>query len=56
MGIEQGLGKTVQIIALLSILFEKERTFPFLVVVPNSTIGNWIVCLPRIRVMPVMPR
>jgi SNF2 family DNA or RNA helicase len=41
--VEQGLGKTVQIISLLSILFETEKTIPFLVVVPNSTIGNWVV-------------
>ena len=39
---EMGLGKTVQVIALLSTLvLETPRTWPFLVVVPNSTCPNW---------------
>ena len=35
-----GLGKTVQIITLLSHLSVEEGARPFLVTVPNSTIGN----------------
>ncbi|KAL1899863.1 hypothetical protein Sste5346_002729 [Sporothrix stenoceras] len=39
---EMGLGKTVQVIALLATLvLETPRCWPFLVVVPNSTCGNW---------------
>lgn len=39
---EMGLGKTVQVIALLStLILEAPRTWPFLVVVPNSTCSNW---------------
>ncbi|CAK7206990.1 hypothetical protein SEUCBS139899_009798 [Sporothrix eucalyptigena] len=39
---EMGLGKTVQVIALVSTLvLETPRTWPFLVVVPNSTCANW---------------
>lgn len=34
--------RTVQVISFLSLLFEKEDCQPFLVVVPNSTIGNWV--------------
>jgi SNF2 family DNA or RNA helicase len=39
---EMGLGKTVQVIAALSIMYKQEHARPFLVVVPNSTIGNWV--------------
>ncbi|CAK7264427.1 hypothetical protein SEPCBS119000_000993 [Sporothrix epigloea] len=39
---EMGLGKTVQIIAMLStLIIESPRTWPFLIVVPNSTCSNW---------------
>ncbi|KIH94172.1 chromo domain-containing protein [Sporothrix brasiliensis 5110] len=39
---EMGLGKTVQVIALLAtLILETPRCWPFLVVVPNSTCGNW---------------
>ncbi|KAJ5567572.1 Zinc finger PHD-type [Penicillium sp. DV-2018c] len=38
---DMGLGKTVQIITLFSALIEKLECFPFLVVVPNSTVPNW---------------
>ena len=35
----QGLGKTVQAIALLAYLMEKEDSGPHCIVVPSSTIG-----------------
>jgi superfamily II DNA or RNA helicase len=39
---EMGLGKTVQIVALLADLIkDAPRVWPFLVVVPNSTVPNW---------------
>ncbi|KAK9696189.1 hypothetical protein K7432_012605 [Basidiobolus ranarum] len=40
---EMGLGKTVQIIAFLSILFNARAVFPFLIVVPNSVLANWLM-------------
>ncbi|CAM9437664.1 unnamed protein product, partial [Scytosiphon promiscuus] len=40
---EMGLGKTIQTIALLSYLMEvKHNNGPFLVVVPLSTLSNWV--------------
>jgi len=40
---EMGLGKTIQTIALLSYLMEvKENRGPFLVIVPLSTLSNWV--------------
>lgn len=36
----QGLGKTVQIITFLTVLRNEQAARPFLVTVPNSTIGN----------------
>ncbi|CAN0349372.1 unnamed protein product, partial [Ectocarpus sp. 13 AM-2016] len=40
---EMGLGKTIQTIALLSYLMEvKRNNGPFLVVVPLSTLSNWV--------------
>ncbi|KAK3370247.1 PHD/FYVE-zinc-finger like domain-containing protein [Podospora didyma] len=39
---EMGLGKTVQVVALLSSLVQdKPKIWPFLIVVPNSTCPNW---------------
>ncbi|OLL27152.1 Chromatin remodeling factor mit1, partial [Neolecta irregularis DAH-3] len=38
---EMGLGKTIQIISLLATLYHEHRTWPFLVVAPNSTVPNW---------------
>jgi chromodomain-helicase-DNA-binding protein 4 len=38
---EMGLGKTIQIIGFLATLVQEHNTFPFLVVVPNSTCPNW---------------
>lgn len=40
---EMGLGKTIQTIALLTYLIEKKQNpGPFLVIVPLSTVGNWV--------------
>lgn len=39
---EMGLGKTVQICSLIAVLKNKEKRMPFLIVVPNSTLGNWL--------------
>lgn len=38
---EMGLGKTIQIIGFLATMVQDHNTFPFLVVVPNSTCPNW---------------
>lgn len=35
------LGKTVQIISYISVLVNRYKIFPFLIVVPNATVGNW---------------
>lgn len=37
-----GLGKTVQVIALISYLIEQNVPGPYLIVAPLSTIPNWI--------------
>lgn len=39
---EMGLGKTAQVIALVAHLKEKEVPGPHLVIVPSSTLDNWI--------------
>lgn len=38
---EMGLGKTIQVISYLSVLFEEQKIWPFLIVVPHSTVPNW---------------
>lgn len=49
-------GKTVQLVTFIGILFEKFNVFPSLVVVPNSTITNWVReferWAPKLRVVP----
>lgn len=41
---EMGLGKTIQTIALLTYLMDKKKNMgPFLVVVPLSTLSNWML-------------
>jgi len=41
---EMGLGKTIQTIALFQYLIEVKKNFgPFLVVVPLSTLSNWVL-------------
>ena len=41
---EMGLGKTIQTIALLCYLMEKKKNMgPYLVIVPLSTLSNWIL-------------
>lgn len=39
---EMGLGKTIQVIAFLSHLKEKKYPGPHLIVVPSSTLENWL--------------
>ena len=36
-----GLGKTIQIIAVIATIFKEHQRWPFLVIAPNSTIENW---------------
>lgn len=38
---EMGLGKTIQIISFLSLLHQEHKIWPFLIVVPHSTVPNW---------------
>ncbi|GFS58566.1 hypothetical protein TNIN_482531 [Trichonephila inaurata madagascariensis] len=41
---EMGLGKTIQTIALVTYLIEKKRVHgPYLIIVPLSTLSNWIL-------------
>ncbi|XP_055706640.1 ATP-dependent helicase brm isoform X2 [Phlebotomus papatasi] len=41
---EMGLGKTIQTIALITYLMEKKKNNgPFLVIVPLSTLSNWVL-------------
>ncbi|KAK6636841.1 hypothetical protein RUM43_010505 [Polyplax serrata] len=41
---EMGLGKTIQTIGLLTYLMEKKRVMgPFLIIVPLSTLSNWVL-------------
>merc|ERR1719435_422156 len=41
---EMGLGKTIQTISLLTYLMEKKKNMgPFLVIVPLSTLSNWMM-------------
>ncbi|KAF9015550.1 SNF2 family N-terminal domain-containing protein [Cyathus striatus] len=53
---EMGLGKTVQIATFLGNIAQKWKAFPALVVVPNSTITNWVReferWAPKLRVVP----
>ncbi|KAI6047780.1 P-loop containing nucleoside triphosphate hydrolase protein [Pisolithus marmoratus] len=53
---EMGLGKTVQIVTFLGRLVDEFKAAPALVVVPNSTITNWVRefsrWAPRLRVVP----
>ncbi|KAF9952628.1 hypothetical protein BGZ65_005150, partial [Modicella reniformis] len=39
---EMGLGKTIQMVAFVTTLFHQLRSFPCLIVVPNSTLTNWV--------------
>lgn len=39
---EMGLGKTIQVISFLAVLQSEHNAFPALIVVPNSTIANWM--------------
>ncbi|KAF9954579.1 hypothetical protein BGZ72_004467 [Mortierella alpina] len=39
---EMGLGKTIQMVAFVTTLYHQLRAFPCLIVVPNSTLTNWV--------------
>ncbi|KAF9191017.1 hypothetical protein BGZ51_007850 [Haplosporangium sp. Z 767] len=39
---EMGLGKTIQMVAFVTTLFHQLGAFPCLIVVPNSTLTNWV--------------
>ncbi|KAF9903864.1 hypothetical protein EC991_003241 [Linnemannia zychae] len=39
---EMGLGKTIQMVAFVNTLFHQLKAFPCLIVVPNSTLTNWV--------------
>lgn len=45
-------GKTVQIVTFLGTVIDKWKAFPALVVVPNSTITNWVREFERVRLVP----
>ncbi len=53
---DMGLGKTCQVIAFLALLFEKGIKGPHLIVVPGSTLENWLrefsIFAPGLVVMP----
>ncbi|KAI0778404.1 hypothetical protein BD413DRAFT_489884 [Trametes elegans] len=53
---EMGLGKTVQIVTFIGYIAATFNSFPALVVVPNSTITNWVReferWAPKLRVVP----
>ncbi|TBU49968.1 SNF2 family N-terminal domain-containing protein [Dichomitus squalens] len=53
---EMGLGKTVQIVTFIGYIVSAFKCFPALVVVPNSTITNWVReferWAPKLRVVP----
>ncbi|CAL1695101.1 unnamed protein product [Somion occarium] len=53
---EMGLGKTVQVVTFIGVIMELQKAFPALVVVPNSTITNWVReferWAPHLRVCP----
>ncbi|KAJ5769998.1 uncharacterized protein N7511_002049 [Penicillium nucicola] len=38
---DMGLGKTIQVLTFFAALIENHECWPFLVVVPNSTVPNW---------------
>ena len=54
---DMGLGKTCQVIAFLAHLLEKGRGGPHLIVVPSSTLENWLVefkkFCPELNVLPL---
>lgn len=53
---DMGLGKTCQVIAFLAHLFERGITGPHLIIVPGSTLENWLrefkTFCPRLNVVP----
>lgn len=53
---DMGLGKTCQVIAFIAHLLEKGKKGPHLVIVPSSTLENWLrefsIFCPKLNVMP----
>ncbi|KAF8953095.1 hypothetical protein CPC16_009397 [Podila verticillata] len=53
---EMGLGKTIQMVAFVTTLYHQLKAFPCLIVVPNSTLTNWVrefaKWAPDLRVVP----
>lgn len=51
-----GLGKTIQMVAFVTTLYHQLKAFPCLIVVPNSTLTNWVrefaKWAPDLRVVP----
>ncbi|KAI8060714.1 hypothetical protein BC940DRAFT_311628 [Gongronella butleri] len=39
---DMGLGKTIQVIIFLRTIFLRDNVYPFMIVVPNSTLTNWV--------------
>lgn len=48
---EMGLGKTIQVIAMICHLVEKKQPGPHLIIVPLSTISNWVAEFKRFAPM-----
>ncbi|KAK7680574.1 hypothetical protein QCA50_016356 [Cerrena zonata] len=53
---EMGLGKTVQVVTFIGVIMKLRKAWPALVIVPNSTITNWVReferWAPNLRVCP----
>ncbi|KAL8999709.1 MAG: hypothetical protein Q9169_001526 [Polycauliona sp. 2 TL-2023] len=53
---DMGLGKTCQVVAFLAHLFEKGEKGPHLIIVPGSTIENWLrefsIFCPKLSIIP----
>ncbi|KAJ3281257.1 hypothetical protein HK104_000118 [Borealophlyctis nickersoniae] len=39
---EMGLGKTIQVIAMLAVLKNRYQLYPYLIIVPNACLSNWM--------------
>jgi len=37
----KGIGKTIQVVAMVSTIFKEQKRWPFLVIAPSSTLENW---------------
>ncbi|ORX53061.1 hypothetical protein DM01DRAFT_1322748 [Hesseltinella vesiculosa] len=54
---DMGLGKTIQVIVFLKMLYTRFDLYPFLIIVPNSVLTNWVrefeKWAPEMHVVPV---